>query len=135
MPCRRDRAILLLLLSLSLLTPIAAQTARAGWSGVLRDSIGHPISKASVQLRSASHEYTESTAINGEFTFTQVMAGDYHLSVISAGKIFSLADPVTLSTATTLHTGLEISSNQQLRLLTSEASAATQASCGEHLSS
>jgi len=135
MPRRRDRAILLVLLSLSLVTHIPAQTARAGWSGVLRDGTGHPISKATVQLRSASHEYTESTTINGEFTFTQVIAGDYHLSVISAGKIFSFADPVTLSTGISLHTGLEISSNQQLRLLTSEASAATQASGGEHLSS
>src|ERR1051326_1791823 len=132
---RRDRVMLFSLLFIVLCASIAAQSAPAGWSGTLRDEHGHTISRAVIQLRSASHEYTVTSLANGEFTFTQLNAGEYHLSLISTGKRYLLAELIILSPGIALHTGLELTSSQGLRLITSEDSASTQASGGEHLSS
>ncbi len=129
------RAILLALMFGLLLPHASAQNTSTAWNGTLRDGTGHPIFRATIQLRSASHEYTASTSLNGEFAFTQIAAGEYRLSVISAGQTFSLADPVNLNAGITQHIGLELSSGQGLRLITAEEAATTQASGGEHLSS
>ena len=128
------RAILIVLMFGLLLPHASAQNTSTAWNGTLRDGTGHPISQATVQLHSASHEYTASTSMNGDFAFTQVAAGEYRLSVLSAGKKFSLTDPVSFKAGSSLRAGLELS-EQELRLTTIEEAAPTQASGGEHLSS
>src|SRR5437764_14344927 len=93
------RAVLLALIFGMLLTHARAQTPSGTWNGMLRDGTGHPISHATIQLHSTSHEYSASTSLNGEFVFTQLVAGECRLSVTSA------ADRLTLAAAATLHMG------------------------------
>src|SRR5262249_16794161 len=110
------RAVLLALMFGLLLPHATAQTPSTAWNGTLRDGTGQPISQATIQLHSASHEYTASTSLNGEFAFTQVTAGEYRVSILSAEKTFSLTESVSFKAGSSLHAGLELSSERELRL-------------------
>src|SRR5713101_6194774 len=76
----------------------------ASWNGVLRDDAGKPVAEATVRLRAISgdREYATRTSANGKFVFNAIVAGDYKLSIETAGKTWDVANPVTVKDGTTL---------------------------------
>ncbi len=86
---------------IALLVPVAGAVALSSWRGVLRDDGGKPVSAATVKLTSATGDrhYQATTTASGEFALSDIVAGDYDLSVESAGKTWRLAKPPPLRTA------------------------------------
>ncbi len=117
----------------------AVGSAASSWTGVLRDDAGHPVASATIKLHSPTGklDYAATTAADGDFTFTQILAGDYELSVSEAGKVWRAAKPVTIKPGASLTAGLQISfREQELRLVASaKGDTITWASGGEKLSS
>ena len=118
--------------------PLAIAFSAASWSGVLRDDAGKPVAEATVRLRAISRdrEYATRTSANGKFVFNAIVAGDYKLSIETAGKTWDVANPVTVKDGTTLGSALQLTSQPgQLRVVASGEESSAQASGGEHLSS
>jgi len=144
----RRCVILCPLVWLFLLTPLQV-FAVSSWSGVLRDSAGLPVAKATVRLHSAvgSHDYASETSAAGEFGFSRIEAGQYQLSVVAAGKTIRAMSRLGFKDGDALTAGLQLSSSGDASSLNSTAQvevrlvsgggAATspQASGGERLSS
>src|SRR5882672_7664276 len=80
------------------------------WSGVLRDSAGHPVGSAAIKLAGVdvNREYSATTSTTGQFSFTAVEAGNYTLTVSVAGKAWTAADPVVIKDGATLTSGLQL---------------------------
>src|SRR5712664_2107160 len=107
------------------------------WSGVLRDSGGHPVDSAAIRLIGVDvhREYSATTSTTGQFAFTAVAAGTYTLTVSVAGKIWTAAAPVIIKDGAALASGLQFSAQgQELLLIASLTTASPQASGGERLS-
>src|SRR5712664_1786746 len=107
------------------------------WSGVLRDSGGHPVDSAAIRLIGVDvhREYSATTSTTGQFAFTAVAAGNYTLTVSVAGKIWTAAAPVIIKDGAALASGLQFSAQgQELLLIASLTTASPQASGGERLS-
>jgi Carboxypeptidase regulatory-like domain len=127
------------LVALLLMPPLGQCAPAAAWKGVLRDPAGKPIGDATVLLRaaaSAPSEYAAKTASNGEFSFAQIAAGTYSLSVDVAGKKWTAANPFVVANGVALTAALELSDREQtIRVVTTAEDGSSQASGGEHLSS
>jgi hypothetical protein len=104
---------------------------------VLRDSAGRPVPGAKVALHgiSAIRDYDVTTTASGQFSFSELPAGSYDLSVVAAGKTWRNAKALIVKDGAVLTAGLQLSSPEEARVSLEEQSAATQASGGEHLSS
>jgi hypothetical protein len=121
-----------------MVTALAAAVASGSWSGALRDAANKPVSDAKVRLHPVGegHEYAAITSASGEFSFVEVSAGNYRVSVESNRQILTLVDPVTIKDGTKLASSLQLlSREQQLRLVPPGEEGAPQASGGENLSS
>jgi hypothetical protein len=76
------------------------------------------------------------TSPSGEFSFADIAAGSYEISVSAASQTWKAANPLVIRDGTTLTAGLELSKQgQTVRLLTTGAGTSQQATGGEHLSS
>ncbi len=106
--------------------------------GILRDGAGHPIAKATVSLHAVSgaRRYSAETSPNGEFSFPDILAQSYSISVRLRGKTWRAPAPVPIKDGDTLFENLALSpSDQSLTVLAQQTDASTQASGGGHLSS
>jgi hypothetical protein len=121
------------------MAPLGRTAPGSAWRGVLRDAAGNPVAEATVTLRSTAGDASERSAkasASGEFTFTEIPAGNYTLSVRAGGKEWKAAAPFVVGENAALTAGLELSAQEQIvRVLTPGQGGASQASGGEHLSS
>src|SRR5271156_3145321 len=85
---RLFRHLVIGLLVFLLMVPTGNPSPAPFWTGVLRDKSGKPIANASVKLQSklGDRSYATLTSANGEFSFQEIAAGSYELSVNLAGK-------------------------------------------------
>ncbi len=92
---------------------------------------------ATIKLHAKSDDrgYTAKSSASGEFSFEEIAAGNYQLSVTLAGKTYTAASPLTIDSGKSLTALLELSP-QEGTVAVSVARGATtaQASGGEHLS-
>ena len=105
--------------------------------GILRDGAGHPIAKATVSLQAVSgaRRYSAETSPNGEFSFPDIVAQSYSISVRLRGKTWQAPAAVPIKDGDTLFVNLALSpSDQSLTVLARQTDASTQASGGGHLS-
>ena len=123
---------------IAMLVPVAGAVALSSWRGVLRDDGRKPVSAATVKLTSAAGDrhYQAATSASGEFALSDIVAGDYDLSVESAGKTWRLAKPIVIQDGTALTSTLQLSSQAaEVRILPGGEESAAQSSGGERLSS
>src|SRR5450631_3152410 len=115
---------------------LAAQGSGA-WSGGLWDGANQPVGNARVRLHPVGkgQEYAATTSASGRFSFAEIGAGNYRVSVESSRQIWTLADPVVVEDGAKLSLSLQLLSGQQLHAMPSSPEGAAQASGGEHLSS
>ena len=125
------------LLAVFLLAGASAALATS-WNGQLTDSSGKPVAGAVVRLHAMSgeHDYRATTAVDGEFSFTEIEPGSYELSIITPLKESQAAAPLTVS-GSAVSVSLELSSTGEVVLKPEKPAkkTAAQASGGEHLSS
>ena len=117
------------------MTGVAGALAAACWSGQLTDGAGKPVAAAAVKLHSAAgnRDYTAITAADGKFSFAEIAAGSYEVSVRTADEEFKASTPLTIKDATALTISLSIE-GQEVRI-GAAGQASAQARGGGHLSS
>jgi hypothetical protein len=121
-----------------LLVPTGRPSPASSWAGVLKDKSGNALANATVRLHAQSGDlvYTAKTSASGEFSFDEIAAGSYEVSVNLAGKSYVAANPLIVEAGKVLTARLEVSPQDGTAVLTAEREAtAAQASGGEHLSS
>jgi hypothetical protein len=105
--------------------PSAGAVSGASWNGVLHDGAGKAVADAVIRLHppSGGTDYTSKTAANGRFSFADIAAGRYEVSVKVAGKEWKTAIPV-IKDAAILTVALQLASQgQEVRLIASGAEA------------
>src|SRR6267378_4197009 len=130
------RAFFLVVLAFPLI-PSLHSSPPPSWSGVLRDSAGNPVDRATIKLFQAdsNREYSATTSTAGQFAFTGIAAGNYTLTVSAAGKIWTATGPVVIKKDATLTFGLQLSpQDQKIRIIVATHAASAQATGGERLS-
>jgi hypothetical protein len=121
-----------------LIVPTGSPSPARFWTGVLRDKSGKPIAGASItlQAKSSDRSYATLTSSNGEFSFQEIAAGSYQLSVNLAGKNYTASDPLIVEAGKALLPVIELSPQDGTVVVSANREATTtQASGGEHLSS
>ncbi len=104
----------------------------------MRDDAGKPVAEAVVRLHPATGggDYASTTAANGRFTFAELAAGSYEVSVKVADRQWQATVPLVIKDASILTVTLQIASQgREVRLLASGGETSAQGSGGEHLSS
>jgi hypothetical protein len=117
---------------------LAIAASGTSWNGVLSDGSGKPAGQAVVALHSISggRDYRATTTTNGQFSFADVAAGSYELSVKSADKEWKAKGPLVAKDGAVMTMSLQMASTgQELRVTASGGEISQQASGGEHLSS
>jgi hypothetical protein len=118
------RHFLLFSLLLLIFAHFARATVFGNVRGVVHDPQHRPIVGASVQIKSASSDWSSSaiTDGNGEFSFPAVAFGDYSVTASAAG-FSSLQQSLTLAsdTSSVLHFMLSIAPVSEKTVVTSEA--------------
>ena len=125
-----------LVIPLFALVPEAFSAASATWLGVLHDTAANSISEATVNLRSVAggQVYTVKTSKVGAFVFSEIVSGEYELSVTTSAGTSKAANPVKIQEASRLTDGLVLAARGQLAILPEPGGIVPQASGGEHLS-
>ena len=121
-----------------LMVPTGSPSPAPLWTGVLRDKSGKPVANASIKLQAklGDRSYASVTSANGEFSFQEIAAGSYELSVDLADKTYTAANPLIVEAGKALFPVLELSPQDgTVVVLTNREAPTTQASGGEHLSS
>ena len=104
-PVRENRkksarlAILRTLIPLLAWMSVGAQqavTGNGGWGGVLRNSVGIPLSGATVELIAKGHKATSVTGPNGSFSFDQLPPIRYALFVTLDGHRVASSEAIDL---------------------------------------
>ena len=129
--------VLLLILALGA-APIAGAVARASWRGVLRDDAGKPVAAAHIELtlKTGDHRYTNTTSTGGDFILSEIVAGEYEVSVESGGKTWNSPTPIMIVDGIPSTGSLQLSSRTaEVRVVPAGEGASAQASGGERLSS
>jgi Carboxypeptidase regulatory-like domain/TonB-dependent Receptor Plug Domain len=134
-PLRLLRTNLLILFLL--FAPDAFSATGAIWIGVLRDPNGKPVPDATVKLSSVAGgpEYTAHTSSTGIFEFSDVVAGNYELSVTAGTALSKAPNRIKIKDGSTVTSGLTLLGPGKLAIVASQADSAPQASGGERLSS
>ena len=109
-------------------SPLAYATVFGNVRGVVHDPQHRPVSGASVQIKSATSDWSQTTQTDadGSFSFPAVPFGDYSVSVTATG--FSVPQQtLTLAsdTSSVLHFQLALSSLSQTTVVTSEVAPST----------
>ncbi len=76
------------------------QSDEKTWSGILHDGQGQPVSGAVVKLESHGKSEKAATSNDGKFSFKNLVAGDYTLTVDVHGKLATDAQPVHIPSDT-----------------------------------
>jgi len=86
------------------------------WNGVLRDSAGHPVSGARLELRhrKAATVLKASTDAEGRFAFSNLVPGSYSVSVNWQARTAVCAAALEIRSGAALGIGLRISADFQL---------------------
>jgi hypothetical protein len=129
--------VLLLILALGA-APTAGAFARASWRGVLRDDAGKPVAAAHLELTSKAgdHRYTNTTSKDGNFILSEIVAGEYEISVESGGKTWNSHTAIMIVDGIPSNGSLQLSSRTvEVRVVPASEEASAQASGGERLSS
>ena len=108
------------------------QDAIPSWGGELRDATGAPMADATIWLTEQGHRHAAATAANGSFTFKNLPAGNYMLSVESAGKVVNSSRPILLEAN---HVAVLVTLSGQDALTVVEQNDTCEATGGEQLSS
>ena len=135
---RSFRHLVIGLLVFLLMVPTGSPSPTPFWTGVLRDKSGKPIANASIKLQAklGDRSYATATSANGEFSFQEIAAGSYELSVNLSGKTYTAANPLIVEAGKALSPVLELSPQDGTVVVsTNREATSTQASGGEHLSS
>jgi hypothetical protein len=120
-----------------LMLPAGWPSPAPSWAGILRDKSGNPIANAIVALHAKGEDrtYSAKTSAAGEFSFAEIAAGSYELSVSLAGKNYVAANPLIVEAEKVLTATLELSLQEgTLVVFTAGTAATAKASGGEHLS-
>ncbi len=135
---RLGEILFALLLIAALGTAPAGAYALASWHGILRDDAGKPVVTARIELTSMAgdHRYTSTTSATGDFILSEIVAGEYQLSVESGGKTWSSSTPILVVNGIPSTGYLQLSSKTaEVRVVPASEEASAQASGGERLSS
>ena len=124
------------------MVPVADAATGAAWHGTVSDASGKPVSHAVVKLHGVSggHDYSTTTAASGAFSFGEIAAGGYEVSVNAGDAEWKAGNPLVVKDASPLSLSLQIaysSSGQgggELRMVAA-GTASAQATGGGHLSS
>src|SRR5581483_3989574 len=82
--------------------PLPAQQAPIPvWVGVLKNSAGQPLAKATIRIAAAGHERTAKTQADGKFQFANLLPGKYKLTVDVSGRIAESLRPILVSPGST----------------------------------
>ncbi len=81
------------------------------WKGIVRDSAGHTVAGATVSLvpAAASGNYSVTTSAAGEFSFPDIAAQSYLVSVTVNGKTWRAAAPIAIKVGDSLTADLQLS--------------------------
>ena len=129
--------VLLLILALGA-APTAGAFARASWRGVLRDDAGKPVAAAHIELTSKAGDqrYTNTTSKDGDFILSEIVAGEYEISVESGGKTWNSHTAIMIVDGIPSNGSLQLSSRTaEVRVVPAGEGPSAQASGGERLSS
>jgi len=124
------------LVLLGTVQPLGASSA-GSWTGWLRDGEGRPLGDATVRLKGSDGtvSYNATTSASGKFTFAEIPAGSYQVSVENDRKTWTLPDRVAIRGGVPVTAALQLSfETQELRIVPAPGEASAQASGGEHLS-
>ncbi len=118
--CLGNRIFVLCLFAACLAGSIAFALGGAPWSGVLTDAAGTQVAQAVIKLHAVGgHEYSAVTDANGRFAFAEIVAGDYEVSVTSAGKTWKATTALVVKASANLESSLQLSAtDQELRFVT-----------------
>ena len=123
---------------IAMLVSVAGALALSSWRGVLRDDLGKPVSAATVRLTSTTgnRHYQAATSAGGDFALSDIVAGDYDLSVEGTDRTWRLAKPIVIQDGASLTSALQLSAQAaEIRVLPVAEESSAQASGGERLSS
>lgn len=130
---RRLFSALLVLLCLALASVAwSQQDAVSSWGGVLRNSSGEPVASATVWLTEQGHKHAAATSENGTFAFKNLPAGNYSLSVESAGKVTNSSRTILLAAD---HVTVVVTISDPGGLTVAEQKEQSESTGGEQLSS
>ena len=135
MPFFRNSAICLVVFFL--LVPTSSSSPAPSWAGILRDKAGSPVADAIINLYAKSNDrsYTAKSSTSGEFSFADMAAGNYQLSVTLSGKTYFAASPVAVEAGKNITALLTLSRQEgTVVVLADREATAAAASGGEHLS-
>jgi hypothetical protein len=135
MPFFRNSVICLVVFFL--LVPTSSSSPAPSWAGVLRDKTGSPVADAIINLyaKSNARSYTAKSSASGEFSFADLAAGSYQLSVTLAGKTYLAANPLAVEAGKNITALLTLSRQEGTVVVLADREATTApASGGEHLS-
>jgi hypothetical protein len=110
----------------------------ASWQGTVRDAAGSLVAGATVKLRAAQGglAYSSTTDSLGAFSFSNLSAGTYLVSLQWQGRKAASEGPVEIRDGQQLRAALELSADQRhLILRLTSTGSEVQASGGERLSS
>ncbi len=128
---------MIFLAALFLLVPTSSSSPAPSWAGVLRDKAGSPVADAIINLyaKSNARSYTAKSSVSGEFSFADLAAGSYQLSVTLAGKTYLAANPLAVEAGKNITALLTFSRQEGTVVVLADREATTApASGGEHLS-
>ncbi len=120
----RKAYVFLLAAALLVLGQPARGTIFGGVRGIVHDPQHRPVANASVQIKSATSDWSQTTQTNdnGEFSFPAVPFGDYSVSVTAPG-LSPETQSLTLAsdTSSILHFRLSVAPVNQTAVVTAEA--------------
>ena len=131
------RLFTLFILLIAVRVPFALANSDGSWNGTVRDEAGVPMVDATLKLHalSGAGEYSVKSAGGGKFSFSEITAGSYELSVEKNQKIWRLTDRVVFKEGTARTESLLLPLQKlEIQVITSTEETSQKATGGEQLS-